>query len=473
MTDAERTKLSDIEEGAEVNTVTSVAGRTGDVTLTSTDVGLSNVDNTSDANKPISTAIQTALSNIVNTKVDKDGLKVLSDNNYSDTDKAKLETIEEGAQANTVISVAGETGIVMLSGADVGLGNVDNTSDLNKPISTATQTALDAKVATVAGKQLSTEDYTTGEKTKLAGLNNYTLTPATDAVLGGVRVDGTTIAITNDGIISSTGGGGEGYTLPPASNYTLGGIKVGGGLSVTDDGILSSTGGGIVQAVTAGNGLSLITGTLSMAEATSTVSGAMPYGDKVKLSTIEENAQVNTVNSVAGRTGAVTLVKGDVGLENVDNTADANKSVSSATTATTASKVANALTFIGGVTGTYDGSTAVSVAIPTIATTSIAGIVKPDNNTITITEDGTISNVGSGIIEGSELFNMLLESTWTSRTTPTTGGWQSVCSLISTLFNIIPSSSRSSPFYFPRMKNLLLLTRSSFILKVKEEVVHD
>jgi hypothetical protein len=32
-----------------------------------------------------------------------------------------------------------------LSKSDVGLGNVDNTSDLNKPISTATQTALDGK----------------------------------------------------------------------------------------------------------------------------------------------------------------------------------------------------------------------------------------------------------------------------------------------------------------------------------------
>jgi hypothetical protein len=32
--------------------------------------------------------------------------------------------------------------------SDVGLGNVDNTSDLSKPVSTATQTALDAKVPT-------------------------------------------------------------------------------------------------------------------------------------------------------------------------------------------------------------------------------------------------------------------------------------------------------------------------------------
>jgi len=41
--------------------VTSVAGHTGNVTLTKTDVGLGNVDNTSDANKPVSTSIQTAL----------------------------------------------------------------------------------------------------------------------------------------------------------------------------------------------------------------------------------------------------------------------------------------------------------------------------------------------------------------------------------------------------------------------------
>mgnify|MGYP000141012026 CR=1 FL=1 len=37
-----------------------------------------------------------------------------------------------------VTSVAGKTGAVTLAKGDVGLGNVDNTSDTNKPISTAT-----------------------------------------------------------------------------------------------------------------------------------------------------------------------------------------------------------------------------------------------------------------------------------------------------------------------------------------------
>lgn len=41
-----------------------------------------------------------------------------------------------------VISVAGKVGSVVLNNADVGLGNVDNTSDINKPISSAVQAAL-------------------------------------------------------------------------------------------------------------------------------------------------------------------------------------------------------------------------------------------------------------------------------------------------------------------------------------------
>lgn len=49
---------------------------------------------------------------------------------------------------DVVSSVAGRTGHVMLTKADVGLDQVDNTSDLAKPVSAATQDALDAKVPT-------------------------------------------------------------------------------------------------------------------------------------------------------------------------------------------------------------------------------------------------------------------------------------------------------------------------------------
>lgn len=47
--------------------------------------------------------------------------------------------------SQSVSSVAGKTGVVVLAKADVGLGNVDNTSDANKPVSTAQQAVLDQK----------------------------------------------------------------------------------------------------------------------------------------------------------------------------------------------------------------------------------------------------------------------------------------------------------------------------------------
>lgn len=56
--------------------------------------------------------------------------------------------------------------------SQVGLGNVDNTSDLDKPISTAAQTALNGKVDAVTGKGLSTNDFTDTLKSKLDGIES-------------------------------------------------------------------------------------------------------------------------------------------------------------------------------------------------------------------------------------------------------------------------------------------------------------
>ena len=72
--------------------------------------------------------------------------KGLSDENYTLLEKQKLANIEAGAQVNTVDSVAGKTGAVTLAKADVGLSNVDNTSDADKPVSTLQQAALDLRV---------------------------------------------------------------------------------------------------------------------------------------------------------------------------------------------------------------------------------------------------------------------------------------------------------------------------------------
>jgi len=146
-------------EAAAAAPVQSVAGRTGAVTLAKADVGLGNVDNTSDASKPVSTATQTALNgkaNSVHTHVAAD----------------VTDFVAAAAAAAPVQSVAGRTGAVTLSKTDVSLGNVDNTSDANKPVSSATQTALDGKAATVHTHVASdVTDFSTAADSRIAASN--------------------------------------------------------------------------------------------------------------------------------------------------------------------------------------------------------------------------------------------------------------------------------------------------------------
>jgi|GEM_PF-2934737 len=254
------------------NAVTSVAGKTGDVTLAKADVGLANVDNTSDVNKPVSTATQTAinakytkpaggipesdLATALQTKIDATGVQNLDDlgdvstvgatdgqvllytagvwgpatntaggtgtipdattsakgiiqlagdlggtagapivlglsskytlpaggipeSDLSSTVQAKLDASGTGA----VSSVAGRTGDVVLTKADVGLANVDNTSDVNKPMSTATKTYVDTAVASVSGGQKAVSK--TANYTAVAG----------DFVIGNAATAGFTVTL--------------------------------------------------------------------------------------------------------------------------------------------------------------------------------------------------------------------------------------------------------------------------------------
>jgi hypothetical protein len=81
-----------------------------------------------------------------------------------------------GVDANNVKGVlpvsSGGTGVASISElkSNLSLDQVNNTSDASKPISTANQGALDTKVDKVTGKELSTNDYTTAEKNKLAAI---------------------------------------------------------------------------------------------------------------------------------------------------------------------------------------------------------------------------------------------------------------------------------------------------------------
>lgn len=63
-----------------------------------------------------------------------------------DADKEGGAGWKDGAGKGSVISVNNMTGEVILTKSNIGLGNVDNTSDANKPVSTAQQNALNLKV---------------------------------------------------------------------------------------------------------------------------------------------------------------------------------------------------------------------------------------------------------------------------------------------------------------------------------------
>lgn len=83
-----------------------------------------------------------------------------------------------GATTNSVTSTS-HTHALTVTKSDVGLGNVDNTSDLNKPISTATQTALDGKVAATSGtaSRLTLNDGYTEEVFSIADGSSVNLNP--------------------------------------------------------------------------------------------------------------------------------------------------------------------------------------------------------------------------------------------------------------------------------------------------------
>ena len=121
--------------------------------------------------------LQAEIDELADTKASKDVATTSKDGLMSSSDKYKLDNIEVGAQKNTVTGVKGNsessyrTGNINITAANIGLGNVNNTSDANKPVSTAQQAAIDSAVSTL-------NTAINGKAAKATTLSGYGITDA-------------------------------------------------------------------------------------------------------------------------------------------------------------------------------------------------------------------------------------------------------------------------------------------------------
>lgn len=164
-TAAERTKLSGIAAGAQVNTVTGVKGnsestyRTGNINITKANIGLGNVDNTADANKSVKHATS-ADSATSATKATQDGNgKVISSTYETKTDAASKLTEAKTYADNAANTVKND----LLNGAG---GAYDTLKELGDLIDD-NKDAIDALNDVAAGKANATHTHTVANITDL------------------------------------------------------------------------------------------------------------------------------------------------------------------------------------------------------------------------------------------------------------------------------------------------------------------
>lgn len=203
--------------------------------ITKAHVGLANVDNTTDALKPVSTATATALTGKEPTITGGSaGQYLKGDKTLGTMDKTAvgLVNVDNTTDALKPVSTATTTALGLkanaanpaftgtptgLTAAHVGLANVDNTTDANKPVSTAQATAIGLK-ANINSPALVTPNVGVATATTL---NKITVTPpATSATL--TIVQGATLTASANATVSGTNTGDQSLAgLAPLANPTF------------------------------------------------------------------------------------------------------------------------------------------------------------------------------------------------------------------------------------------------------------
>jgi len=333
--------------------------------------------------------------------------------------------------AAPVTSVAGRTGAISLTSSDVGLGNVNNTSDASKPVSTA-QAAADSAVASAAANDATTK--ADAAKAYAIQRANHTGTQAISTVSG---LQTALDSKQGSGSYATLDGGGKvPATLLPS--YVDDVIEA-ASLSYLNANVTGETG---KIYVTLDNNKTFRWSGSAYVEISASPGStdAVTEGSVNLYFTNSRASAAAPVQQVAGKTGNVSITKSDVGLGNVDNTSDASKPVSTAqaaadsavassasTDATTKADAAKAYAIQrANHTGTQAISTVTGLQTALDAKAPIANAAFTTGITVSgqlNCLNGTISTRGgsfliSALSDGATLFSV------SSSGTVTTGTWQ-------------------------------------------------
>jgi hypothetical protein len=168
-------------------------------------------------------------------------------NNSANWNTAYTDRMKWDGGATGLVAATGRASLGLVIGTDVlayrTFGTAANSASTDFALAvhthtianvTGLQTALDGKEPSIAAG--TTAQYWRGDKT-FQTLPIYSLPTASTTILGGVKVDGVTITIDANGVIS----GANTYVLPTATSTILGGVKIGAGVTITSGVISVST----------------------------------------------------------------------------------------------------------------------------------------------------------------------------------------------------------------------------------------
>lgn len=236
----------------------------------------------------------------------------------------KVPSSQIPATGGAVTSVATRTGDVVLTKSDVGLANVDNTADASKPISTAVQTALNAKADTATTYTMAATDSLLANKVDtsysytLDSLSDVTASGATngqslvynagtwgpaDVGTGGTVVDATS---TTKGVLQLTGdlsGTAASPSVVKINGVTISGTPTSGQVPVASSGTAASWG-----AVNDASAVKLAGSTMTgkLVVPTFQVTGGTPATGNVLTSDASGNATWQAVTATASGPNIVT-----------------------------------------------------------------------------------------------------------------------------------------------------------------------